>query len=341
MTTPASFPFTPVPAARRLLVTGAEGFLGRGLVQAVAGNANLQLVLATDVRTVPPERQLRGVLHRTLDVRDAQAVSALVAEHRIDTVVHLASIVTPGKWTTRSMEYAVDVEGSRHIIDACVQHGVRHLVVSSSGAAYGYHPENAPWITEDHTLRGHAQFAYAQHKRMVEEMLAEARARHPELQQTVFRIGTILGDRVDNQITALFEKRRLLAIAGSDSPFVFVWDDDVIGAMRHAISGLAPAGCFNLAGDGALPIAEIAQRLGKSLRVLPAGLLRTALAWGAKLGLTRYGPEQLDFLRYRPVLLNTALKERFGYVPGKSSAEAFEAWVRAREAQGRPVRARA
>ena len=33
------------------------------------------------------------------------------------------------------------------------------------------------------------------------------------------------------------------------------------------------------------------------------------LAVGSALGLSRYGPEQLDFLRYRPVLLNAALKE--------------------------------
>ena len=41
-------------------------------------------------------------------------------------------------------------------------------------------------------------------------------------------------------------------------------------------------------------------------------MLKAALAVGSALGVSRYGPEQLDFLRYRPVLLNTALKERFG-----------------------------
>ena len=56
-------------------------------------------------------------------------------------------------------------------------------------------------------------------------------------------------------------------------------------------------------------------------------------------GMSRYGPEQLDFLRYRPVLLNTALKEVLGYVPGKTSAQAFEAFVAARARQGRPVAA--
>jgi UDP-glucose 4-epimerase len=45
----------------------------------------------------------------------------------------------------------------------------------------------------------------------------------------------------------------------------------------------------------------------------------------------------LDFLRYRPVLLNTALKH-WGYVPQKTSAQAFEAFVAARSAQGKPVR---
>jgi UDP-glucose 4-epimerase len=49
-------------------------------------------------------------------------------------------------------------------------------------------------------------------------MLAEWREKHPQLAQTVLRMGTILGERVDNQITALFEKPRLLAIRGSDSP---------------------------------------------------------------------------------------------------------------------------
>ena len=44
-------------------------------------------------------------------------------------------------------------------------------------------------------------------------------------------------------------------------------------------------------------------------------------------------------VRYRPVLLNTALKERFGYTPRKTSAQAFGAFVAARDAQGRPVRA--
>lgn len=324
----------PLPRAERILITGADGFLGRTVVAALARRPQTTVV-ALDVRTVPAERQQPGVTYRQQDVRDAQ-LAATLREFAIDTVVHLASIVTPGKDSNRAFEYDVDVNGTRNVLQCCQATGVRHVVVSSSGAAYGYYADNPAWITEADALRGNPIFAYSDHKRLVEEMLAQWRQDHPQLQQTILRIGTILGERVDNQITALFEKPKLLAIRGSDSPFVFIWDEDVTGAIVHALSGAAP-GCYNLAGDGALTIHEIAARLGKSTLSLPAGLLRSALWAGSKLGISRYGPEQLDFLRYRPVLLNTALKQ-WGYVPRKTSAQAFEAFVQARSHQGRPVR---
>jgi UDP-glucose 4-epimerase len=327
----------PAQEAQRVLVTGAAGFLGQGLVRALCAQGRLQALVALDVRPLPNDLthpQLTQVLQ---DVRDPALAQTLAAQ-RIDTVVHLASIVTPGKDSSRAFEYSVDVLGTRNVLEACVAQGVRHVVVSSSGAAYGYHADNPAWLSEEHPLRGNAHFAYSHHKRLVEEMLAEFRLTHPALAQTVLRIGTILGEQVDNQITALFEKPRILAIRGSDSPFVFVWDEDVTGAIVHALSGQGPTGCYNLAGDGALTLAEIAQGLNKPLLNLPAGLLRTALALGSALRISRYGPEQLDFLRYRPVLRNTALQSVFGYTPRKTSAQAFEAFVQARERSPRPVR---
>jgi UDP-glucose 4-epimerase len=42
------------------------------------------------------------------------------------------------------------------------------------------------------------------------------------------------------------------------------------------------------------------------------------------IGVSQYGPEQVRFLKYRPVLDNKKLKEVYGYIPRKTSHEVFE-----------------
>jgi UDP-glucose 4-epimerase len=205
---------------------------------------------------------------------------------------------------------------------------VRRVVVSSSGAAYGYHADNPPWLVESDPLRGNDDFPYSRHKRLVEEQLAVLRSEHPELEQVVFRIGTILGPTVRNQITALWEGRRILEIVGSESPFVFVWIDDVVAAMVRAATG-GPAGIYNVAGDGRVTVREIAALLGKRTLRLPAWVLAAALAVGHALRLTPHGAAQVAFLRYRPVLANDALTTRFGLTPSRTSRETFLEYRRA------------
>ena len=305
----------------RVLVTGGSGFLGTSVVSGLLDTGHE--VVSADLRV--PERGTASAHHVVMDVRDPSRVNEVVHEWEPEVVVHLASIVTPGKDSNRALERAVDVDGTRHVLDACLSHGVRRIVVSSSGAAYGYHADNPEWITEEHPVRGNEEFAYADHKRLVEEMLADLRESRPDLEQVVLRIGTILGERVDNQITALFQRPRLLKIRGSRSPFVFIWDTDVAAIIQRAVTGPV-TGIFNVAGDGALTVDEIASLLGKRTMTLPEPVLRGALAVGKRLGVTAYGPEQTKFLQFRPVLDNTRLKEVFGYEPSYTSAEAFEAW---------------
>lgn len=309
-----------------VLITGGCGYLGGVVLRHMhSRRAEFGRITAADLRPPREEHRLPGVDYQIADVR-GPAMRALIQDARPDTVIHLASIVTPGKDSSRDLEYAVDVLGTENVLQACVAAGVGQIIVTSSGAAYGYHADNPAWLAETDPLRGNETFAYSHHKRLVEEMLARYRAERPALRQLIFRVCTILGAHTRNQITALFEKRFVLGVGGSPTPFVFIWDEDAAEAItRGALGG--KEGIYNLAGDGALSMAELAAILGKPHIALPPAVLAAALRLLRKLGLTQYGPEQVDFLRYRPVLDNTKLKQEFGFTPEKSSREAFDFFV--------------
>ena len=313
-----------------VMVTGASGYLGAKLVRRLARRADLRVV-ATDLR--PPGSELpRGVVFEPADIRDPELRSVL-GRHGIGAVAHLAAVVDPSK--DRQLAFSVDVGGTENLLQGCLEHGVRRVVVASSGAAYGYLADHPRWITEDRPLLADQVFAYAWHKRLVEERLAELRRQRPELEQVIFRISTILGEGVDNAITQLFERPRLLGLTDGDDRFVFVWDEDVAACFERAIT-VGPPGIFNLAAEGALGLDQLAARMGKRVRRLPAGWLTAVLRLAHPLGLLPWGPEQVRFLRYRPVLSNRRLVEDFGYRPEKTSAEVFELFLegRARKARG-------
>lgn len=315
--------------ARRVLITGAAGFVGTRLVgRLAAGPEGVETLIAADVREVPARQRLPEVEYVVADVRDT-GLEKVLLRHQIDAVVHLAAIVTPGAAGSPEEEYRVDVLGTENVLRACVKAGVRRVVVTSSGAAYGYHPDNPVPLREDHPLRGNEGFPYARHKRIVEETLARYREEHPALEQLVFRPGAILGERVRNPISDLFDRPVMLGVWGTEIPFVLIWDEDVAAAIALGLRE-GRTGIYNLTGDGTITLREMARRMRKPYVEVPAPLLQTALWFLRGVGVTRLGPEQVDFLRYRPVLANDRLKSEFGFTPSMTSAEVFERYLASR-----------
>ncbi len=110
----------------RVLVTGASGFVGAHLAPLLSERGH-------EVATLSRE----GDVDYTVDVADADAVSRAVRASTPEGIVHLAALAfVPDAEGNAGRAHAVNVGGTRNVLDAAAAVGAR-VVFASSGAVYG------------------------------------------------------------------------------------------------------------------------------------------------------------------------------------------------------------
>ena len=155
---------------KQFLVTGGAGFVGSHLVAELLDRGAACVVLDS-LRTGHRAAVLPGARLVVGDLADAAVLEPLLAEGGWDGVFHFAARSLVGESMRDPMGYFIDnVGGGARLIDACVRHGVRRLVFSSTAALFGA-PDDAP-LAEDAPLGPVS--AYGESKLMIERMLAWA-----------------------------------------------------------------------------------------------------------------------------------------------------------------------
>ncbi len=313
----------------KVLITGISGFVGSMIVKKILNSDSLQEkvteIIGVDIREPNWIKDYNIKFYKASITDDS--MESIFKEHQVESVIHLASMMAPTSKLSRKQEYDIDVGGTENVCQMAIKHGVKQFITASSGAAYGYYADNPEWIKETDALRGNYEMPYAYHKKLIDELLQDTQKKHPDFKVLTFRIGTILGDTISNQITDLYKKPILFGVRGGDSRFVYIYDEDVADAFIHGLVN-EKKGIFNLIGDGALDLEEQAQLLGKKSVRIPYSFLKWGIGSLRALKLTQYNVEKINFVRYRPVLLNKSLKEDFGFTPKHTSKQAF---VRFRE----------
>ncbi|MDP6402106.1 MAG: SDR family oxidoreductase [SAR202 cluster bacterium] len=309
-------------ARRRVAITGAAGYVGRGLVERLEREDSVERILAMDVRP-PGGPHGPKVVFRIHDVTAPMA--EMLEENGIDAVVHLAFLLNPSR--DRAAAERVNVGGASNVLEACRRAGVRQLVYLSSTTVYGAHADNPPLLSEKSPIRPVKGFQYGEHKANVEELLARHQGRNPDFTVAVLRGCPVMGPNADNFISRAFSQPFLVGIRGSDPPMQLIHEDDQTDLLTHCLLQRV-SGVYNVAGDGVIRWSAMARLFGKRRINLPAPFLYglTGLTW--KLRLQGYSPAcGLDFIRYPPNVSCDKVKSELGVSFRYSSEDAWMAFV--------------
>jgi nucleoside-diphosphate-sugar epimerase len=308
-------------------VTGPTGEIGISTVEALERDPEVGRIIGMARRPFDPAAHgWTKTEYQQGDVLDRDAVDAFVAD--ADVVVHLAFVIMG----SREESARVNLAGTRNVFEATVAaQRPRRLVYTSSVAAYGYHSDNPVPITEDVPARGSSEHYYSEQKAACEAILSEV-TDGTDLEVYVLRPCIVAGPKAPaladampwnrmpvKRVTDVLPMLKLFPDPGI--PMQLVHHDDVAAAIALAATTSAPAGAYNLAGDGVVSLAEVARSLGARSFPVPLAAMTATLSVIAKLPFLPSGLEWLQAGRTSTEMDVTRAKTLLEWTPKHTAAQ--------------------
>lgn len=213
----------------KALVTGATGFLGFRLVEALWRSGVDVVALVRDPSRMAPSLGEWATIARG-DLRDPAAIAA--AMDGVGTVFHTAAITTNrARWQAH---HETNVLGTRAVLDAAAEAGAQHVIHVSSVIVYGLHPDaNGSAVDESAQYAEPDQWAHYMRSKRDADVLAMDYVREQGLPVTVARLGILYGPGGGfggtGGLTQLGSARLVMGSGGNLLPFTFV--DNAIDAL--------------------------------------------------------------------------------------------------------------
>jgi UDP-glucose 4-epimerase len=295
-----------------VVVTGISGNLGRAVTKLLHVEAH---VVGIDRR--PLRDRPKDVEHLQVDLRKARVEEAF-RRRQVDAVVHLGIMHDPR--AAFSEAHSFNLLGTQKIMDLCVRHAVRKVVVLSSANAYGPRPDNSNFLTEEAPLL--AADRDSDVRDLIElDMYAQSFVwRNPEVETVVLRPVNIVGPTVRNAPSNYLRLARPITVMGFDPMIQLIHEVD---AARALVLALRPGvrGVYNVTGPGEVPLSGVLRELGREPVPVPEMLLRPALRRLFRAGLVSFPAAELDHLQYLCVVDGSRAAREWGWAPRYSLRE--------------------
>ena len=134
---------------KKILVTGATGQIGSELVPALRSRHGDENVVV-GVHRRPPAGELLGGPYEKVDVTDRGSIDTVVEDYEIDTIYHMAAILSVAGEKNPWLAWDVNMNGTYNVLEAARERDMVRLFVPSSIAAFG--PETPREDTPQETV---------------------------------------------------------------------------------------------------------------------------------------------------------------------------------------------
>lgn len=266
----------------KILVTGATGFVGSHLVEALLTGGHQVTALVRDSAQAGPLAE-RGVVLRRGDLMKPESLRGIA--DGVDAVAHTAAVLNLPK--NPASAYAANVEGARNLVEAVKGSSVRKFIHLSSVAAMGI--RNVHRV--DESFPCDPDLPYGKSKLAVDQYLLEQGARGFPV--VILRPPTVYGPRERYNFLSLckaIQAGRFLLIGSGDNRMDFCWVGNLVQAILLAIERGRNGGLYLIADDPVLPFRETVSTIASLLgRNIPRIHMPTALAYAASVPLAVLG----------------------------------------------------
>lgn len=129
----------------KILVTGSCGQIGSELIPILQQRYGLGNVIATDIRYPSEDSSLSHAIFELLDVTNFEQFESIVLKHSIDSIIHLAAILSATGEKSPQKCWDVNINGTLNAFNIAIKHNLSRIFVPSSIAVWGDGvPKKAP-----------------------------------------------------------------------------------------------------------------------------------------------------------------------------------------------------
>jgi UDP-glucose 4-epimerase len=311
----------------RIAVTGIASDFGTVIAPLLFADDDVEEIVGIDLRD--PRVSHPKLRFEREDVR-SDRIRELFAG--CESIVHLAFVV--GEIHDKERTHSINLGGSKKVIAAAADAGAKRLVIASSVASYGVHPDHPKPITEDEFPRGNPDKYYFYDKAEVEHYIEWWEKNNPAVKMVITRIRPpfIVGPNFLNPAIDRFTASSTALPGDGDSMGVqLLWEDDLAQAFYLAAKNDA-SGPFNVGTEDWLSAGDFAELHGQRLRRLP---LRVAAPLAEVMFRLRLSPVSSHWvIAGEGIVSAEKIGKELGWAPRFSSAESARMLLVQR---GRPI----